>query len=215
MVDATGRYLSALDDDRAIGGMTGLRIKRHAEEAYRTWMLWQVSAWSEYREAEIEWRRDTVLSLSTLDAVFVGDESEYLDDMIAYAESEGATEADIRLTLRMLDTIKPLHSQPNHVCADWCPKYRPHIETDAWGRRVMQAYDGHSAWGCNNLECAEHPANLYGAGKGNAIHNHDNLPIRDGLPYCPICGDCGHSQRLDCEECSDRRTDGTGKGNAE
>ena len=33
---------------------------------------------------------------------------------------------------------------------------------DAWGRPVRQAFDGHSAWGCNNHECEQHSPTLYG-----------------------------------------------------
>lgn len=32
---------------------------------------------------------------------------------------------------------------------------------DPWGRRVVQAWDGHGAWNCNNFECAQHPQGLY------------------------------------------------------
>jgi hypothetical protein len=34
-------------------------------------------------------------------------------------------------------------------------------ELDAWGLPVVRAYDGHSAWNCNNRQCEEHPASLY------------------------------------------------------
>ena len=34
-------------------------------------------------------------------------------------------------------------------------------ETDVWGRPIMQPGDGHSAWGCNNRKCSDHPDELY------------------------------------------------------
>ncbi|MFC4114150.1 hypothetical protein [Nonomuraea zeae] len=36
-------------------------------------------------------------------------------------------------------------------------------DLDAWGRPLVQAHDGHCAWSCNNRQCEEHPASLYGA----------------------------------------------------
>lgn len=33
---------------------------------------------------------------------------------------------------------------------------------DAWGRPIMQPGDGHGAWSCNNHDCTDHPASLYG-----------------------------------------------------
>ena len=33
---------------------------------------------------------------------------------------------------------------------------------DAWGMPIMQPYDGHDVFACNNYSCAQHPESLYG-----------------------------------------------------
>lgn len=52
-------------------------------------------------------------------------------------------------------------------------------DTDAWGRPIVTATDGHSAWSCNDRTCTIHPANLYGPDK-----DADTLFVvyKDGLP---------------------------------
>lgn len=52
---------------------------------------------------------------------------------------------------------------------------------DAWGRPLMQPYDGHGAWNCNNYECPEHPQSMYeqNPGKMPGWLAHDTDPQRD------------------------------------
>jgi hypothetical protein len=54
---------------------------------------------------------------------------------------------------------EPGHTNSEH--ADWAEARHAEGTHDAWGRPLMQPYDGHGAWSCNNYDCVQHPKEMY------------------------------------------------------
>ena len=54
---------------------------------------------------------------------------------------------------------QPGHSGDEH--SEWAQARHAEGTHDAWGRPLMQPFDGHGAWNCNNYDCTEHPQSMY------------------------------------------------------
>lgn len=57
------------------------------------------------------------------------------------------------------------------------------IPRDAWGRKLMQAGDGHSAWSCNNYDCTDHPQSLYGSAVDDGLTEDRVVLYEDEAEY--------------------------------
>jgi hypothetical protein len=77
------------------------------------------------------------------------------------------------------EKIEP-HTSGEHY--EWSKRMHAAGRTDVWGHPVMQPYDGHDAWSCNNYDCPEHPQELYDYKPGQGAPGwmqHVNDPDRD------------------------------------
>jgi hypothetical protein len=77
------------------------------------------------------------------------------------------------------ERIEP-HTSGEHY--EWAKRMHAAGRTDVWGHPVMQPYDGHDAWSCNNYDCPEHPQELYDYKPGQGAPGwmqHVNDPDRD------------------------------------
>lgn len=63
---------------------------------------------------------------------------------------------------------KKIEPHTNGQHSDFAQKHHAEGRTDAWGHPLMQAYDGHGAWSCNNYNCVEHPQSMYEQKPGQA-----------------------------------------------
>ena len=61
--------------------------------------------------------------------------------------------------------IEP-HRSGDH--AEWAGRMEAAGKTDGWGIPIMQPFDGHGAWDCNNYGCTEHPQSMYDHKPGQA-----------------------------------------------
>lgn len=91
----------------------------------------------------------------------------------------GSKTASDECNCRGSKKIEP-HSSAEHQ--DWAERNHAAGKTDAWGHPIMQPYDGHGAFSCNNHECSEHPKEMYDYQPGQGAPSwftHDTDPDRD------------------------------------